>query len=505
MPAKRPTARSAKGKKTSSRPVVRKTAARRVEPARGVRVSAQPHKAPAPARKAPAPPAAATPAAVLRRPPRAGVPPAPPAAGLPPRAASTTPSGAEADDIEALDPGSLLAGPRNVQPYIVKRGEQYMSKQQLLHFRYILNSWKRDLMVEVDRTVSHMKDEAANFPDPNDRATQEEEFSLELRTRDRERKLIRKIDEALKRIEGGSYGYCLETGEEPSVGRFAPSPTGALHLGSLVAALGSFLDARSRGGRWLVRMEDLDTPRVIRGCAGGILRTLDAFGLHWDGEVAYQSERTAHYARALEQLRALDLTFECSCSRSDRPSASAYPGTCRAGPKRAGPTATRFRVADRTLSFTDRVQGRLSFPLRERGDVIIRRRDGTFAYQLAVVVDDALQGVSDVVRGADLLDSTPWQIAVQEALALPPPRYAHLPLVTEPSGAKLAKSRRAVALDPAAAGAQLHEALGLLRQNPPVKLKLEPGATVLEWGCAHWDLDRVRGLKEVRAGAAGRS
>ena len=143
--------------------------------------------------------------------------------------AVTTPP-ADADEVEGAEPGSLLAGPRNVQPYIAKRGEQYMSKEQLEHFRLILNSWKRDLMVEVDRTVTHMKDEAANFPDPNDRATQEEEFSLELRTRDRERKLIRKIDEALKRIEDGSYGYCLETGEEIGIKRLEARPVATLTL-----------------------------------------------------------------------------------------------------------------------------------------------------------------------------------------------------------------------------------------------------------------------------------
>jgi RNA polymerase-binding transcription factor len=146
----------------------------------------------------------------------------------PPVTASAT--GGDADEVEGAEPGSLLAGPRNVQPYIVKRGEQYMSKEQLEHFRQILNSWKRDLMVEVDRTVSHMKDEAANFPDPNDRATQEEEFSLELRTRDRERKLIRKIDEALKRIEDGSYGYCLETGEEIGIKRLEARPVATLSI-----------------------------------------------------------------------------------------------------------------------------------------------------------------------------------------------------------------------------------------------------------------------------------
>ena len=285
------------------------------------------------------------------------------------------------------------------------------------------------------------------------------------------------------------------------IGRFAPSPTGSLHLGSLIAAVGSFVDARSRGGRWLVRMEDLDAARTVPGCAGRMLRTLEGFGLHWDGAVEYQSERTEPYSQALAALRALDLTFECSCSRRERIGDGGYPGTCRNGPRRRGATATRFRVEDRVVSFEDRAQGECRFELRERGDVIIRRRDGAFAYQLAVVVDDALQGVTDVVRGADLLDSTPWQIALQEALKLPAPRYLHLPLVTEPGGAKLAKSRRSVALDPRTAGRQLHQALALLNQGPPDTLKLEPPARVLEWACTHWNLDRFHGVREVRAAA----
>ncbi len=249
-------------------------------------------------------------------------------------------------------------------------------------------------------------------------------------------------------------------------------------------------------------MEDLDTARTIPGCADRMLRTLGDFGLRWDGAVEHQSHRTEHYAKALAALRALGLTFECSCSRRERIGDGGYPGTCRNGPKRRGATATRFRVEDRFVSFEDRAQGQCRFELRERGDVVIRRRDGAFAYQLAVVVDDALQGVTDVVRGADLLDNTPWQIALQEALKLPTPRYLHLPLVTEPGGAKLAKTRRSVALDPRAAGRELYEALVLLGQGPPDTLKLESPATVLEWACAHWDLDRFHGVREVQAAAA---
>jgi len=234
MPAKRTAPKSAKGKKAAGRPPARKVAAARKPDAARGRAAAHVRKAAVPPKKPAAHPAAA-PGEVppeARKPARPAA--APPTAREPVRAASLIPPAArtatDGDDVESAEPGSLLAGPRNVQPYIVKRGELYMSKEQLDHFRNILNSWKRDLMVEVDRTVSHMKDEAANFPDPNDRATQEEEFSLELRTRDRERKLIRKIDEALKRIEDGSYGYCLETGEEIGIKRLEARPVATLSI-----------------------------------------------------------------------------------------------------------------------------------------------------------------------------------------------------------------------------------------------------------------------------------
>lgn len=285
----------------------------------------------------------------------------------------------------------------------------------------------------------------------------------------------------------------------PYTGRFAPSPTGKLHLGSLLAALGSFLDARAQGGRWRVRMEDLDRERVVPGCADEMLQTLAAFGLHWDGPIEYQSARTVHYEQALAQLRAAGLTFECSCSRRELADEGGYPGTCRGGPRGTGPTATRFRVAARPVAFLDRLQGACEFDLAERGDIIVRRRDAVCAYQLAVVVDDAAQDVTDVVRGADLLDSTPWQIALQEALQLPPVRYAHLPLVTEPDGGKLAKSRRTIGLDPGAAPVQLCRTLKLLRQAPPAKLELEPVGTILQWAIQHWHVAPLQGVREVRA------
>ena len=236
MPGKRPAAKSPKGKKAASRPAARKSAARKPDTARARVVAAHVRKSTPTAvlRKPAVANAAETPAeppAELKKParpaPAVTSAPAPTPQLTPTRAAPPTVN-ADSDEADGIEPGSLLAGPRDVKPYIAKRGELYMSKEQLEHFRNILNGWKRDLMVEVDRTVTHMKDEAANFPDPNDRATQEEEFSLELRTRDRERKLIRKIDDALKRIEDGSYGYCLETGEEIGIKRLEARPVATL-------------------------------------------------------------------------------------------------------------------------------------------------------------------------------------------------------------------------------------------------------------------------------------
>jgi len=235
MPAKRPAPKSAKGRKAASRPAVRKAVGRKPEPVRVRAAAGHPRKTAAAPKKplAAVPAAGSVPPVELRKPLRVAAATPPPATATmiaANRSAAAPAVNADGEDSETIEPGSLLAGPRNVQPYIAKRGEQYMSKQQLEHFRLILNSWKRDLMVEVDRTVTHMKDEAANFPDPNDRATQEEEFSLELRTRDRERKLIRKIDDALKRIEDGSYGYCLETGEEIGIKRLEARPVATLSI-----------------------------------------------------------------------------------------------------------------------------------------------------------------------------------------------------------------------------------------------------------------------------------
>lgn len=287
------------------------------------------------------------------------------------------------------------------------------------------------------------------------------------------------------------------------VGRFAPSPTGSLHLGSLVAAVGSFLDARHHNGRWLVRMEDLDRPRVVPGRDSEILRTLESFGLTWDGDVLYQSGNTERYADALETLRRAGHTYECSCPRRARAGSEdgGYPGTCRYRSLHETATATRFRVDDRkTVTIMDRFQGECRFEMRKLGDVIVRRRDGMFAYQLAVVVDDADQGVTHVVRGADLLASTAWQVCLQGALNLNQLEYGHLPLIVEPDGTKLAKSRRSVPLDPTRAGPLLRLALQLLRQpSPPPGIEFESPSSILYWALGHWQPHAFRGIRELPA------
>jgi len=251
-------------------------------------------------------------------------------------------------------------------------------------------------------------------------------------------------------------------------GRFAPSPTGPLHFGSLVAAIGSWLHARRAGGRWLVRMEDIDTPRVVPGSAAEILGALKRYGLEWDGEVVWQSRRTALYEDALALLRARGHVFDCACSRADLQRAASaplgaeavYPGTCRHGlPPGRDARAIRFRAPDEVIAFDDLVAGRVEENVAERtGDFVVRRADGLFAYQLAVVVDDEAQGVTQVVRGADLLTSTPRQIALQRALDYPTPVYAHLPLVLAPDGSKLGKRDGALPL-PALDDARVRETL----------------------------------------------
>ena len=250
-------------------------------------------------------------------------------------------------------------------------------------------------------------------------------------------------------------------------GRFAPSPTGRLHFGSLVAALGSWLSARSRGGHWIVRMEDVDTTRVVAGAARDILETLAAFGMESDEPVVLQSERSAIYAQALQRLRECNLAYPCHCSRADlAPFGGIHPPDCVVSAAADGRVpAWRLRVGSSVVAFEDRVCGtQIQDLARSVGDFVLRRADGCYSYQLAVVVDDAEQGITEVVRGADLLDSTPRQIHLQRALGLPTPAYLHLPLVLEPSGRKLSKHDRARPVDAADPLPALRAALAFLGQ-----------------------------------------
>lgn len=293
---------------------------------------------------------------------------------------------------------------------------------------------------------------------------------------------------------------------EVPVGRFAPSPTGPLHFGSLVAALGSRLDACARGGRWLLRMEDVDEPRCPPGASDEMLRALTACGFEWDGPVLFQSTRKARYREVLETLKAAGRAYPCACTRRELADsalapdgAHVYPGTCRPGlPAGKSARAWRLRVDAGTVCFDDVIQGRCCQNLeREAGDFVLLRADGYFAYQLAVVVDDADQGVTHVVRGADLLDSTPRQIFLQGCLGLRVPAYAHLPVVVNADGEKLSKQTRAPAIDYRDPVPAMTDALAFLGQSPPKDLRRATTADFWRWARANWDMSRVpraRGL-----------
>jgi len=282
-----------------------------------------------------------------------------------------------------------------------------------------------------------------------------------------------------------------------------------------LAAAGSYLSARSQGGRWLVRIEDLDRERSLPGLADEFLRTLECFGFQWDGEVLRQSARGEIYDSALARLGAAGLHYPCRCSRSmlaaltlEPGQEPVYPGTCRDRPAPGeGPHALRFRIGRETapVTFDDAIQGNVTQDCRrEAGDFIICRRDGQAAYHRAVVVDDELQGVTEVVRGSDLLSSTPRQILLQRALGCRRQRYAHLPLLTEPDGQKLAKSRRAVPLEPGRAPSQLCRALGWLGMEPPGGLERTNVSEIWSWALPNWQEARLAGRRACRLPASGR-
>lgn len=283
-------------------------------------------------------------------------------------------------------------------------------------------------------------------------------------------------------------------------GRFAPSPTGPLHFGSLVAAAGSFLEARSHGGEWLVRIEDLDPPREIPGAADAILRTLESLGLHWDGEVLYQSRRSDAYRAALATLEERGWIYACACSRREitakarrGPLGAVYPGTCRGGiPAGSAPRALRVRTEDAWHTFHDDLLGPQRLNLaRQVGDFVVRRADGLFAYHLATVVDDAAQGVSHVVRGADLLEATFCHLHLQHLLDLLRPRYLHLPVAVNHEGGKLSKQTRARPVDRSRPVPILVEVLHFLGQEPPDELLSASLDEAWAWAYAHWSSARI--------------
>lgn len=289
-------------------------------------------------------------------------------------------------------------------------------------------------------------------------------------------------------------------------GRFAPSPTGDLHMGSLVAAVASCLEARVRNGEWLLRIEDIDPPREIPDSATRILHALEKFGFEWDGEVLYQSTRDDAYAAAVETLRQKHQAFDCACSRSDvaehathvGTEGPVYPGTCRDGLGGRAPRSIRVRAPASEICFNDRLQGRVCQHVdKDIGDFVIRRADDCHAYQLAVVVDDAWQGITDVVRGADLLLSTPRQLWLQQLLDVPAPDYLHIPLLLDEHGRKLSKQAQSAPVDPERPAAGLFRAFCLLQQSPPAALSGASTDEIWQWAVKNWQPQRLRGLHEL--------
>jgi len=279
-------------------------------------------------------------------------------------------------------------------------------------------------------------------------------------------------------------------------GRFAPSPTGPLHFGSLVTALGSYLQARSQQGKWLVRMDNIDPPREQPGAADMILHALESYHLYWDGTVLFQSTRAEAYEYALAQLAENHHSFACGCSRKSIAASGngqIYPGTCRDGlPPENSPRTVRVRVPNRIETFTDILQGQVTMNLQtDIGDFVVRRADGLYAYHLAVVVDDAEQGINHIVRGTDLLTSTPPQRYLQQCLGIPQPLYCHLPVVINQQGQKLSKQNHASAIDTKNPGPTLEKALRFLGHPPPAELMGASPALLLAWATKHWNVQNV--------------
>ena len=285
------------------------------------------------------------------------------------------------------------------------------------------------------------------------------------------------------------------------IGRFAPSPTGPLHFGSLIAAVASYLEASANNGKWLIRIEDLDKPREMAGAADDILRTLEGFGFEWDDEIVYQSQRTEAYEETLQTLKSRNLVYPCTCSRKEIADSALeiglegaiYPKTCLThAPQANSQAALRAITLDKNIQFNDAIQGEISQSLAKQiGDFVLKRADGLFAYQLAVVVDDAAQNITHVVRGADLLDSTPRQIYLQQLLDLPTPHYAHVPIAVNENGEKLSKQTLAEPVSMRNAGQQLFDTLRFLGQNPPVETQNATLGAMWRWAFANWSLAKI--------------
>ncbi|MEY3018019.1 MAG: hypothetical protein RL336_1154 [Pseudomonadota bacterium] len=282
----------------------------------------------------------------------------------------------------------------------------------------------------------------------------------------------------------------------PYRGRFAPSPSGPLHLGSLLAATASYLDAKANHGEWLVRIEDIDPPREQPGASDTILSTLLAHGLQWDGEVMYQSARSAAYDAVLDELWRREELFYCTCTRADLQGSRSYPGKCRQQlTPPTVPAAWRLRCDNSTQAWQDGFQGPQSWSMRDIGDTILKRKDGLYAYQLAVVVDDHAQGITHVVRGIDLIDSTPRQLYLFAQLHWSPPQYSHLPVILDEHGHKLSKQNHAPAVDDTQATANLLQCLGWLGQAQPTHLN-HP-ADILAYAVEHWQPSRLQGVHDI--------
>ncbi len=289
------------------------------------------------------------------------------------------------------------------------------------------------------------------------------------------------------------------------IGRFAPSPTGPLHLGSLFTALASFLEARSKQGLWILRIDDLDTARNIPGASDAILRTLEAFGLHWDQHESYQSQHLAAYSEALRQLTEQNLVYPCSCSRKilaeygNGEAESIYPQFCRSkNTLTSSKTALRIKTEASSISFHDQLQGLITQNLvRQHGDFIIKRKDQIIAYQLAVVIDDQLQNINHVVRGADLLNSCIKQIYLHQCLNIAPPNYLHVPLITGINGHKLSKKDFAPAVTKQNSHLTLYNLLKLLNQNPPPELQQSSAESILTWAIANWNLHNLQRIRSI--------